>query len=97
MPSWGRPAHAHAMQVLRETICGLPATAATDRLLTKTLQLGEADIDWLLASETMDTSRKMRVLSALVSGSDDYGLGRVFAERTVESGCAPTAIRYCGR
>ena len=79
-------AHAHAMQGLRDAVCDLPATAATDRLLTKTLQLGEADLDWLMATETMDTSRKMRVLSALVSRSDHSGLGRVLANTRLKRG-----------
>jgi len=79
-------AHAHAMQTLRDMVCGLPETAATDRLMKKTLHLDEADLDWLLASETMDASRKMRVLSALVSDSDDFGLERVFANRRLKVG-----------
>jgi hypothetical protein len=77
--------HAHAMQSLREEICDLSETAATDRLLTKTLELGEADLDWLLASETLGASRKIRVFSVLVSYSDDYGLGRVFANMRLKA------------
>jgi hypothetical protein len=34
----------------------------------------------------MDTSRKVRLLSALISGSDDYGLGRVFANTRLKAG-----------
>jgi len=71
--------HAHAMRSLREEICDLSETAATNRLLTKTLQLDEVDLDWLLTSKTLGVSRKMRVLSSIISDSDDYGLGRVFA------------------
>ena len=77
--------HAHAIQSLRKEICDLSETAATDRLLTKTLQLGKADLDWLLASETLSASRKMRVLSALVSDADDYDLGRVFANTRLKA------------
>lgn len=85
-PILGAASHAHAMQSLRGEVCNLPETAATDRLLTKTLQLSEEDLDWLLASETLAASRRIRVLSALVSGSDDYALGRVFANTRLKEG-----------
>jgi hypothetical protein len=77
--------HAHAMQSLREEICDLSEAVTTDRLLIKTLELGAADLDWLLASETLRASRKMRVLSALVSECDDYDLGRVFANTRLKA------------
>ena len=77
--------HVHAMQSLREEICDLSETAATDRLLTKTLQLGEADLAWLLMSENLEASRKMRTFSALISGADDYSLSRVFANARLKA------------
>jgi hypothetical protein len=77
--------HAHALRDLRQEICDFSETSATDRLLTKTLKLEEADLNWVLTSEALRAARKVSVLSALVSDSDDYDLGRVFADSRLKA------------
>jgi hypothetical protein len=101
IPEFDRPiihaaATVGAIHQLRSAICDLPTTMATDRLLTKTLQFGEPDIDWLLASEDLAPHRKSHLMAALVSSADDQSLSRVFSNARLRTGALGLLVETDG-